>query len=124
MKFIVALITFTIMNISCAQINISDDGLHFGAGIVISGVTYSLVYSKTQNKKKAFWFSFGLSTLAGLSKEIYDGYIIDGKFDNSELIFTTLGGLSASYSFNIFTGKKKKEAKEKFKTVKTFSLTN
>ena len=96
-----------------AQVTLSDEGLHFATGAVISSVTYTLVYNKTKNKKKAFWYSLGLSSLAGLSKEIYDGYIIEGKFDTGELVATALGGLTASYTFNIFTGKQKKKKKDK-----------
>ncbi|MBC3846191.1 hypothetical protein H8K90_07365 [Winogradskyella echinorum] len=111
MKILLTLIAFAIFNFSSAQVTISDDGLHFLTGAAISSGTYALVYSKTKNKKKAFWYSLGLSTLAGLSKEIYDGYIISGKFDASEAIATSLGGLTASYSFNIFTGKRRKKKK-------------
>jgi hypothetical protein len=112
MKFILTLLTIIFFNVSTAQITIGDDGLHFATGAAISSGTYALVYAKTKNKKKAFWYSFGLSTLAGLSKEVYDGYIISGKFDTSEAIATSLGGLTASYTFNIFTGKHKKKKKE------------
>jgi hypothetical protein len=83
--------------------------LHFGVGAVLSSATYSIVYAKTKNSKRAFWYSLGVSTLAGLSKEIYLGYIIDGRFDSSELVSTIAGGFVASYTFNIFTGKKKKK---------------
>ncbi len=107
MKYILTLCAITFFKLSAAQLTLEDEVLHFGTGAVISGVTYSLVYSKTKNKKKAFWYSFATSTLAGLSKEIYDGYIISGRFDTSEAISTSLGGLVASYTFNIFTGKKK-----------------
>ncbi len=113
MKFILTLFALVYLNMSSAQITFGDDGLHFGTGAIISGATYALVYSKTKNKKKAFWYSLGLSALTGLSKEIYDGYIISGKFDTSELVATAAGGLVASYTFNIFTGRKKKEKKEK-----------
>ncbi|EDP69766.1 hypothetical protein FBALC1_09552 [Flavobacteriales bacterium ALC-1] len=119
MKIIITLIALAIFNISSAQITLSDDGLHFLTGAAISSGTYAYVYSKTKNKKKAFWYSFGVSTLAGLSKEIYDGYIISGKFDTSEWVSTSLGGLTASYTFNIFTGKnKKKKKKEKLAALK------
>ena len=122
MKFILTLFALACLNIGSAQITLGDDGLHFGTGALISAATYTLVYSKTKNKKKAFWYSLGLSTLAGLSKEIYDGYIISGYFDKSEFIATIAGGLTASYSFDIFTGKKNKERKKK-KTELAF-LTN
>lgn len=112
MKTLLILFAIFCFNLSSAQVTLEDDGLHFTVGAAISSVAYTYVYSKTKNKNKAFWYSFGLSSLAGLSKEFYDGYIITGKFDNSELISTMLGGLSASYTFNIFTGKRKKKKKE------------
>ncbi|MBC2845336.1 hypothetical protein [Winogradskyella flava] len=115
MKFIFTLLVILSFNLSSAQKTSSDDGLHFGTGIVISGLTYSLVYAKTKNKSKAFWYSLGLSTMAGLAKEVYDGYIITGRFDKSEFIATAAGGIAASFSFNIFTGKQKKKKEEKLK---------
>lgn len=120
MKYIVALFALAMFNMSTAQVTLEDDGLHFLTGAAISSGTYALVYSKTKNKKKAFWYSLGLSTLAGFSKEFYDGNIISGKFDTSEFISTALGGLTASYTFNIFTGKRKKKKQEE-KLAKTKS---
>lgn len=101
------------MSISNAQFISEDDMLHFLAGSVISGTTYSIVYNKTKNKKKAFWFSLGASAFVGLSKEIYDEFIIDGRFDTGEIVATVTGGLVASFTFNIFTGKKKEKKKKK-----------
>ncbi|NNE31850.1 MAG: hypothetical protein HKN40_05720 [Winogradskyella sp.] len=113
MKLIIILLALFFFSSGLSQNTSSDDGLHFGVGYVLSGATYYLVYAKTKNKKKAFWYSLGLSTLAGLSKEIYDGYIISGRFDNSEFLATSVGGLGASLSFNIFTGKNKQDKREK-----------
>ena len=112
MKIIILLFILGMFNLSSAQITLKDDGLHFAVGAAISSGTYAFVYSQTQNKKKAFWYSFALSSLAGFSKEFYDGNIISGKFDTSEFVSTMLGGLTASYTFNIFTGKRKKRQKE------------
>jgi len=113
MKTTLILFTLFCLNLSSAQeITLEDDGLHFAVGAIISSGTYTYIYSKTQNKNKAFWYSFGLSSLAGFAKEFYDGNIITGKFDNSEMISTMLGGLTASYTFNIFTGKRKKKKQE------------
>ena len=109
MKTTFLIISLFFVSQSNAQFVSEDDMLHFGVGAVISSSTYALVYSKTKNKKKAFWYSLGLSTLAGLSKEFYDGYIITGRFDTGEAIATALGGLTASYTFNIFTGKNNKK---------------
>ena len=83
-----------------------DDKLHFGAGALISGVTYTFVYSKTKNKKKAFWMSLGASALAGITKEIYDSTKKGNKFDTGEIFATTAGGLTVSLAINIFTKKK------------------
>tara|TARA_Y100000588_G_scaffold380555_1_gene464623 strand:+ start:1400 stop:1768 length:369 start_codon:yes stop_codon:yes gene_type:complete len=112
MKTIVLCFMLFCFSVSSAQITLEDDGLHFAVGAAISSATYTYIYSKTKNKRKAFWYSFGLSSLAGIAKEFYDGNIISGKFDNSEMISTMLGGLSASYTFNIFTGKRKKKKQE------------
>ena len=109
MKTILTILAVTMLSISHAQFVSEDDHLHFAIGAGISSASYTLVYSKTKNKKKAFWYSLGLSTLAGFSKEFYDGYIISGRFDTGEAIATFAGGLVASYTFNIFTGKKKKK---------------
>ncbi len=114
MKTVLLILALCFMSNSNAQFISEDDALHFFTGAVISGTTYAIVYSKTKNKKKAFWYSFGLSTLVGLSKEIYDGFIIDGRFDTGEMIATSAGGLCASATFNIFTGKKKKKKKKEF----------
>ncbi len=87
----------------------ADDKLHFAAGAVISGATYTIVYSTTKNKKKAFWYSLGSSVLAGVAKEIIDGPIEKEKFDTGEILATSLGGLAASTTISLFTGKNKGE---------------
>lgn len=112
MKYLIIFFALIFFNYSYSQKTSSDDGLHFGAGVVMSGLTYTLVYNKTKNKKKAFWYSFGITTLAGLAKEFYDGNIISGRFDNSEFLATAAGGLSASITLNVFTGKSKKNKEE------------
>ncbi|PWH82564.1 hypothetical protein DIS18_09975 [Algibacter marinivivus] len=110
MKTFTLLIALLSTSLCSAQYISEDDKLHFGAGFLISGGTYTIVYSKTKNKKKAFWYSFAASTLVGLSKEIYDGYIIDGgRFDNGEMVATSLGGLTASTTLHLFVGKKNNE---------------
>jgi hypothetical protein len=114
LKTIITVLTLFFFSVSNAQFISEDDSLHFLAGGVISGATYTIVYSKTKNSKKAFWYSFGAATLVGLSKEIYDGFIIDGRFDTGEVVATSIGGLIVSTTFNIFTGKKKKK-KQKYK---------
>lgn len=107
MKRLIVIFTLCFTSFCSAQFISNDDKLHFGAGFLISGGTYTIVYAKTKNKQKAFWYSFAVSTLAGLSKEIYDGYIIDGRFDTGELVATAFGGITASTTLHIFVDKKR-----------------
>ncbi len=100
---------FSFSSLSFAQQVSEDDKLHFGAGALISGATYTFVYTKTKNKKKAFWMSLGASALAGLTKELYDSTKKGNRFDKGEAIATTTGGLTASITLEIFVGRKKKK---------------
>ncbi|WP_298500099.1 hypothetical protein [uncultured Algibacter sp.] len=113
MKIFALLLALSFVNFCNAQFVSEDDTLHFGAGFIISGGTYAYVYTKTKNKKKAFWYSLAASTLVGFSKEFYDGHIIDGRFDTGEMIATSMGGLVASTTLQLFVGKKKKETLKK-----------
>lgn len=112
LKTILTFLAICCINMSNAQFISEDDALHFGAGALISGTTYAIVYSKTKNKKKAFWYSLGTATLAGLTKELFDEFIFDGRFDTGEMVATSLGGFVVSTTFNIFTGKRKKKKKK------------
>ena len=85
-----------------AQFISSDDKLHIAAGALISSGTYTLVYTKTKDKKKAFWYSLGTAALAGLAKEVYDSTKKGNRFDTGEAIATTSGGFVASITFHIF----------------------
>ena len=98
---------FLITTATNAQFISSDDKLHIAAGAVISSGTYLLIYSKTKDKSKAFWYSLAASALAGVAKEVYDGTKKGNKFDIGEAFATTGGGLVASLTFDIFTNKKK-----------------
>jgi hypothetical protein len=95
-------------NICSAQFVSGDDKLHLAAGTLISATTYTIVYTTTKNKKKAFWYSLGVSALAGFTKELID-VSENEKFDTGEIAATTLGGLTASMTINLFVGKKKKK---------------
>jgi hypothetical protein len=93
---------------ACSAQFISNDGeLHVIAGAVISATTYTIVYSKTKNKKKAFWYSLGAATLAGFAKELYDSTKELNKFDAADLAATSLGGLTVSTTLSLFVGNKK-----------------
>ena len=104
----VLMLLFLLPLLGHAQFISEDDKLHLAAGALISSGTYTIVYSKTKNKSKAFWYSLGASTLAGLAKEVYDSTKKGNKFDTGEAVATTTGGLIASISFDLFTGKRRK----------------
>ncbi len=108
MKMLLTLIALCLIGTTCFSQTISaDDKLHFGAGAVISGSTYAVVYSVTKNKKKAFWYSLGASTIAGLTKEVYDSGKENNKFDTGEWVATTAGRLTISTTLELFVGKRK-----------------
>ena len=109
MRTLILIFAFCAFSVSYSQTISGDDKLHFAAGAVISGGTYALVYTTTKNKKKAFWYSLGASTLAGLAKEVYDSGQENNYFDTGEWIATTAGGLTVSTTINLFTGKNKQQ---------------
>jgi hypothetical protein len=117
LKTLYTLLALSAFTFSNAQFISEDDMQHFGVGAVISGTTYSIVYNKTKNKSKAFWYSFAVSTFSGLTKEVFDEFVFDGRFDTGELVATMTGGFVASYTFNIFTGKQKKKKKKEAVTL-------
>lgn len=55
-----------------AQTIQQDKVLHFGVGALIGVGTTGLVYGITKNKTKAVIWGIGLSTLAGITKEVID----------------------------------------------------
>ncbi|MDO5980850.1 hypothetical protein [Flavivirga spongiicola] len=117
MKIIVTIILLSFAGLCNAQSITADHKLHFGAGAIISATTYTVVYTTTKNKKKAFWYSLGTSALAGLAKEIYDSSKENNRFDTSELVATSLGGLTASATISLFVGKNKNKRKAKIALV-------
>ncbi|MEC3908759.1 hypothetical protein VOI54_17155 [Tamlana sp. 2201CG12-4] len=105
--FFVALY-LTCTSLSQAQFISNDGEYHFAAGALISGATYAIVYTSTKNKKKAFWYSLGASTLAGVAKEVLDSQKEYNKFDAADVAATTLGGLTVSLTLELLVGKRKK----------------
>lgn len=92
---------------SNAQLLTADEKLHLGAGALISSTIYTIVYSKTKNKKKAFCYSIGASVIAGVGKEF--DVAENETFDTGEMLSTFAGGLIVSTTINLFTGKKKRK---------------
>lgn len=107
MRILIIIFTLCFTSYCSAQFVSYDDRLHFGAGAVISAGTYTVVYLKTKDKKKAFWYSLGTSVLAGVAKEVRDSGQKNNIFDTGEIVATALGGLTASTTINLFVGKNK-----------------
>lgn len=78
--------------------------MHFGAGALISGLTYEVVYQKTGNKNKAFLWGLASGVVSGIAKEVYDPV-----FDEKDLLATTSGSFTATVTINIFEKKTKKK---------------
>jgi uncharacterized protein YfiM (DUF2279 family) len=118
MKLILSIFATCVFSLSQSQTITPDHKLHFGAGAVISGVSYAFFYTKTKSSKKAFWYSLATSSFAGLAKEVYDSGKKGNMFDTSEWVATTAGGLTVSTTLNLLTGKRKQkkqaEAKASF----------
>ncbi|MEJ1223258.1 hypothetical protein [Sediminicola sp. 1XM1-17] len=80
-----------------------DKMLHFGVGAAIGAGTTGLVYGITKNRTKAVIWGIGLSTLAGIAKEVVD-HNSYGKADTGDMLATTLGGVVGSFSIKIAIG--------------------
>lgn len=117
MKTCIITLALFITGLCKAQTISGDDKLHFGAGALISATTYTIIYTTTKDKKKAFWYSLGASALAGLAKEVYDGGKENNRFDTGEWGATTLGGLTASATISLFVGKNKNKRRAKIALV-------
>ena len=113
MKITIAfLIIFCVNSSICYAQFISDKGeLHVIAGAVTSATTYTIVYSTTKNKKKAFWYSLGASALVGIAKEVYDDAQVTNNPDSADILATVVGGITASLTLSLFVGKKKRKNK-------------
>lgn len=79
--FYILILFYVSSNYGNAQAFSSDDKLHFGAGALISATTFTIVYTTTKNKKKAFWISLSTVIAVGLAKEIYDNGKENNLFD-------------------------------------------
>lgn len=104
---VLLLICFASSKACYAQFISEDDMKQFAAGALISATTYTIVYSATKNKKKAFWYSLGASTVAGFAKETLDSNRFNTKLDTGEAIAAALGGLTATVTINLFVGNRK-----------------
>ncbi|WP_299547722.1 hypothetical protein [Seonamhaeicola sp.] len=113
MKVLVTVLILSFTGLCQAQFISNDGEYHFAAGAVISAGTYAIVYATTKDKKKAFWYGLGASTLAGITKEVIDSGKELNRFDAGDMAATSLGGLTASVTLSLFVGKKKAKKRQK-----------
>jgi VanZ family protein len=71
------------------------------------------VYSKTKDRKKAFAAGVLTSMAVGIFKESLDATRPGNKFDLKDLAATTLGGITVSFTINLFDKKKKNKKRKK-----------
>tara|TARA_B100000497_G_scaffold117643_1_gene143076 strand:- start:365 stop:691 length:327 start_codon:yes stop_codon:yes gene_type:complete len=107
MKTILTLLFLGLSFNSTAQLLTEyDKQYHFAGGAIAAAGTYTLVYAKTKNKKKALIYSIASSILVGTLKELSDSREKGNRFDKRDLLATTYGGLAIGVTFNLFTKKK------------------
>ena len=112
MKILYALFAVAFAASANAQILQEEDKrLHFAAGVITSSISYQFVYSKTQNREKAIAAGVLTSLMAGISKETYDSFQPNNKFDQADLATTVLGGLSVGLTIKLFNKNKNKNEK-------------
>ncbi|MFD1613529.1 hypothetical protein [Gelatiniphilus marinus] len=117
MKALIIILALSFTSFCSAQFISNDGELHLAAGALISGATYTIVYTTTKNKKKAFWYSFGAATLAGIAKEVIDSQKEFNTFDTGDVAATALGGLTVSATLSLFVGKNKNKRQAKIALV-------
>ena len=112
MKIVYALFAVAFAASATAQILQEEDKrLHFAAGVITRSMSYQFVYSKTQNREKAIAAGVLTSLMAGISKETYDSFQPNNKFDQADLATTVLGGLSVGLTIKLFNKNKNKNEK-------------
>ena len=108
-----AVVLFFTLSITNAQEIPEDKQLHFAAGTITGTLGYEYVYSKTKDRKKAFAAGVLTSIAAGVFKESLDATQPGNKFDLKDLAATTLGGITVSFTINLFDKKKKNKKRKK-----------
>ncbi|AOW09103.1 hypothetical protein [Flavobacterium gilvum] len=103
-----------------AQIDVKQDKLaHFGAGALVSSLSYVVIYKHTKSAPKSLLYSTACAFLVGTAKECYD--IKHGRegFGVEDLLVTTFGGFVTSSFITIaIKDKGKQKQLEKIKEFK------
>ena len=108
-----AIVLFFTLSITNAQEIPKDKQLHFAAGTITGALGYEYVYGKTKDRNKATLAGVGTAILAGIIKETIDSRQYKNKFDTKDLTATALGGITISFTINLFDKKKKNKKRKK-----------
>jgi len=107
----ILILALLLSNVANAQIQ-KDKVLHFGAGVLIGGIT-SLIIKKTElkdNKFACILVSTTTSTLIAVGKEAYDQYVKKTFADDRDILWTAIGGLVGGVSITYTIKYRKKPA--------------
>lgn len=88
-----------------------DKQQHLMAGFVAGSVGYIIGYEITENPKRAFIYSVTASILAGVAKELIDSKT--HQFDTNDIIYTSVGGITAGYTFDLLSFKYRRDKRKK-----------
>jgi hypothetical protein len=69
-----------------------DAYVHFGAGVLVSHVSYPIFKHYVKDQRKAVWYAIGLTALLSAAKELSDQDTTG--FSGSDLAAGVLGGLT------------------------------
>ena len=103
-----------------SQTDVKNDKLvHFGAGVLVSSLSYAVIYKNTKSVKKSLIYSTACAFLVGTAKEVYDSKYSNTGFGAEDLVATTLGGfVSSSVITIVLKDKNKKKQLEKIERLK------
>jgi uncharacterized protein YfiM (DUF2279 family) len=99
MKATIIILFAVVSNIANAQIR-KDKTLHFGAGILVGGIT-AFVSERagiSDNKFETLFLSASSSTIVAIGKETYDRYVKKTFVDERDILWTAIGGLIGGLS--------------------------
>lgn len=103
-----------------SQTDVKQDKLaHFGAGALVSSLSYAVIYKHTKNAPKSLLYSTACAFLVGTAKEVYDINHGSEGFGVEDLLVTTFGGFVTSSFITIAVKDKgKRKQLEKIEQLK------
>ena len=103
-----------------SQIDVKQDKLaHFGAGALVSVLSYGPIFKHTKSAPKALLYSTACAFLVGTMKETFDLKYRKTDFNGEDLAMTTFGGFMASSVITIYVkDRDKRKQLEKIEKLK------